>query len=105
MIQKQKYKAKVEVAETAMESISNYMETLVFAEVKKQVREQFGSDLLKDHDLIADVTCVALNNTPPRYVRNQIDLSFYMTSHESRLVEAHVRAAVTMALQLVLKRT
>lgn len=44
-----------------------------------------------------DVVCVALNRLPPRYIRHEVDLAFYLTEKErldnERLVDEAVRHA------------
>ena len=84
------------------ESIHNYYEEGVVAEVvaqSAQFPEFAGND-----DLLADVTCVALNALPPRYIRHAIDLSFYMTEKERAKSETALRAAVTHAFEFVRSR-
>ncbi len=35
-----------------------------------------------DADLLPDIACVALNRLPPRYIRHNVDFSFYLTDLE-----------------------
>lgn len=48
-------------------------------------------------DLLADVACIALNRLPPRYIRHEVDLAFYLTEKErsenAQAIEQTVRAA------------
>lgn len=98
------YRAKRFQSESPTESITNYVEQLVFDEIAKQLPSRAGVDF-NDSDLIADIACVSLNNIPPRYVRNHVDLMFYMPDQERRALEGHVVTVVTLAIDFVLKRT
>ena len=80
------------------ESIHNYYEMLVSASVRGQLA---GSDHLSDHDFIDDVTCMALNQLPARYVRHTVDLMFYMTPDERAHMTHAVDDAVKMAIRFV----
>ena len=63
--------------DSQLESIHNYYEHLVFnqiATVSERAQE--------DTHFFADVACVALNQLPAKYVRHDVDMSFYMTAEE-----------------------
>lgn len=56
-------------------------------------------------DMLADVACVALNRLPPRYIRHEVDLAFYMTERERADNERALTEAVTHAFEFVQART
>ena len=80
------------------ESIHNYYEMLVSTAVRDQLE---GSDHHSDQDFIDDVTCMALNQLPARYVRHTVDLMFYMTPDERAQMTRAVDDAVKMAIRFV----
>ena len=76
-------------------------------------REVFGAvmDTAKDfpdiasNDLLCDVCCVALNRLPPRYIRHEVDFSFYLTEHERLEIDNAIVEAVSYAFNFVQART
>lgn len=82
------------------EQVHNYYERLVFEEVVRRasVHAHFNSDML------ADVTCVALNRLPARYVRHDVDLMFYLTEQERQAIELSMEEALQYAFRLVGER-
>ncbi len=82
-----------------LDSVHNYYEHMVIGEIHKQIGDKtFGTDF------IADVACVALNNLPPRYIRYDVDMAFYLSPKESMEMEEKVASAVRSALAFVEKR-
>ena len=82
------------------DSIHNYYERLVFQEITRQSsRVQAG-----DGDFLADVACVALNRLPPRYIRHNVDMSFFMSPQELNEIEEKTKHAVQVALNYVESR-
>ncbi|MDH5446601.1 MAG: late competence development ComFB family protein [Gammaproteobacteria bacterium] len=74
-------------------SIHNYYEKIVMQHILKVTNKPYI-----DAD-VEDIACVALNHLPPRYIRHEIDMAFYL-SHEDRLtIEMHVEKAVTQAIR------
>ena len=61
--------------------------------------------LADDADLLADVACVALNRLPPRYIRHEVDFSFYLTEHERHEIDNAIGEAVGYAFNFVQART
>jgi hypothetical protein len=55
-------------------------------------------------ELLPDVLCVALNRLPPRYIRHEVDLVFYLTEKERAEIERAVDEAVTFAFEFVQAR-
>jgi len=84
----------------SIEQIHNYYERLVVDEVVRRVRD--NSDVTAD--MVADMACVALNRLPPRYVRHDVDLVFYLTEVERLQNEVAMDTAITDSISLVLAR-
>src|SRR6218665_3396372 len=80
--------------------IHNYYERLVLQEIFAQsTRVQEG-----DRDFLADVACVALNRLPPRYIRHDVDMTFFMSPQDMVEIERKVSQAVADALNYVESR-
>ena len=75
-------------------SVRNYYESLVFKEVLEQLDD--SSD-----DLKSDIACVALNHLPPRYIRHEVDMFFYLSPQEREETTEKVRKAVTEAIEFM----
>ncbi len=88
------------VLEDEVDFLHNYYERLVVQEVFDQSeRVQQG-----DRDFLADVACVALNRLPPRYIRHDVDMTFFMSPQDMVEIERKVTNAVTDALNYVESR-
>lgn len=80
--------------------VHNYYERLVLQEIYQQSpRVQNG-----DRDFLADAACVALNRLPPRYIRHDVDMTFFMSPQDMMEIERKVTQAVTDALNYVESR-
>jgi hypothetical protein len=82
------------------ESIHNHHERAVFDAVKASLPQYPNLSA----ETMADVACVALNRLPPRYIRHEVDLAFYLTESERENNEAAIAEAVNSAFQFVLTR-
>src|SRR5690606_7143844 len=83
-----------------LDFLHNYYERLVVQEIFDQSeRVQQG-----DRDFLADVACVALNRLPPRYIRHDVDMSFFMSPQDMEEIERKVANAVSDALRYVESR-
>lgn len=88
------------VADDDIDFLHNYYERLVVQEVQTQSeRVQQG-----DRDFLADVACVALNRLPPRYIRHDVDMTFFMSPQDIVEIERKVSQAVSDALSYVESR-
>lgn len=87
----------IELPET-IDSIHNYYEHLV---LDKLVGLHKSGDI--EADDISDVACVALNNLPPRYVRYDVDMAFYLSPDEYQEIENKIETAVSKAIKFVKK--
>ena len=77
-------------------TVHNYYERLVFDALHHQLPER-----LHDSSYIADVACVALNHLPPRYIRHDVDMAFYLSPDEREEMEAKADRAVNDAIAFV----
>ena len=57
-----------------------------------------------DRDFLADVACVALNRMPPRYIRHDVDMTFFMSPQDIQEIGNKVSKAVTDAIGYVESR-
>ena len=62
-------------------------------------------EIAASNDLLCDVACVALNRLPPRYIRHEVDFSFYLTEHERLEIDNAIIEAVAYAFSFVQART
>jgi len=75
------------------DSVHNYYEKMVF----ERVRQYVGRKTV-DQDYMEDVACVALNHLPPRYIRHEVDMIFYMSPIEKEEMEEKVMQAIESAM-------
>lgn len=78
------------------DDIHNYYEKLVldhFTLLKLEEKH--------DNDYIADLTCVVLNQLPPRYIRHEVDMAFYLPASERFDLEEKVKKAISKALEFM----
>lgn len=78
-----------------LENIHNYYEQLVI----KRLYEIIGET--DDTDFLEDITCVALNQLPARYVRHNVDMVYYLTAQERENMQQQIEKAVTHAIEYV----
>ena len=76
------------------DDIHNYYEHLVLERLT-----ELGLHATKSADYIADLCCLALNQVPPRYIRYEVDMSFYLPQSERQQMEMNVRHAVHNAMK------
>jgi len=77
-----------------LDSVHNYYERMVVSLLYRQLGDE-------DMNFLADVACVALNHLPPRYIRHDVDMSFYLSPHESQEMENKVAEAIKHAIEHV----
>lgn len=83
----------------AVDTIHNYYERMVLEETQRLLADQPTTA-----ELLADIACVALNNLPPRYIRHDVDMAFYLSPRERIEMEDKVSAAVQEAIVFVKQR-
>ena len=84
-------------------SLYNHHEREIFAAVMASAPD--FPDIAASGDLLSDVACVALNRLPPRYIRHEVDFSFYLTEHERLEIDNAIVEAVSYAFNFVQART
>ncbi|MDH5256800.1 MAG: late competence development ComFB family protein [Gammaproteobacteria bacterium] len=78
------------------DDVHNYYEKIVYDRVLAQVgKKSVNSDFLED------VACAALNHLPPRYIRFEVDMLFYLSPIERQEIEDKVDAAISLAIKIV----
>lgn len=80
-------------------TVHNYYERLV-SEAILEMDPRASSD----YDYMDDVSCVALNHLPPRYIRHDVDMSFYLSPVELDEIQKKVKKAVKHAIEFVTSR-
>jgi hypothetical protein len=76
--------------------IHNYYEHLVLDRI-----EILGLNKSKDEDYLADLCCLALNQIPPRYIRFEVDMSFYLPQSERQQMEMNAVNAISQAISFL----
>ena len=71
------------------DDIHNYYEQLVLEHI-----EELGLPKTKSADFLADLTCLALNQLSPRYIRYEVDMAFYLPNSERQQMRMNVIHAV-----------
>lgn len=83
------------------ELVHNHHERAVFAAVRERAARY---PAVEAKNLLADVACVALNKLPARYIRHEVDFSFYLSDAERAENAQAVDEAVTFAFEFVQAR-
>lgn len=83
-----------------VDQVHNYYEHLVLDEIAAQ-SERAQTDM----DFLADVACVALNRLPPRYIRHNVDMTFFLSQTELDEIYSKVTNAVKDAISYVGERS
>jgi hypothetical protein len=78
------------------DDIHNYYEHLILERIEK-----LGLNKNKAPDYIADLCCLALNQVPPRYIRFEVDMAFYLPQNERQQMEMNVVNAITKATKFL----
>jgi len=85
----------------SFETIRNYYEHLVTQRIVDTLGEQAPTP---DAEYLADVACVALNHLPPRYMRHEVDMAFYVSPQERNEILTKVNDAVDFAVRFIAER-
>jgi hypothetical protein len=65
---------------------------------------EVGLEIKHACQISADVACVALNQLLPRYIRHDVDFSFYLSEAERQEKLRQIEDSVTKAWAYVLER-
>ncbi len=82
-----------------LDTVHNYYERLVLDEIARNCERAN-----EDRDFFADVACVALNRLPPRYIRYDVDMTFFLSQVELQEIYDKVELAVSTAIDYVSSR-
>jgi len=55
---------------------------------------------ISDDNLLEDITCLALNMLPPRYIRHNVDMAFFLSDEEHEQMKTAVYQAVDSAIKI-----
>jgi hypothetical protein len=89
----------VRAMDAGFETVHNYYEQAVFRQVMESASRfpEFAEDLA----MLADVACMALNRLPARYIRNEVDMFFYMSKEDRSKLDSSVSGAVEFAFRFM----
>lgn len=72
--------------------IHNYYEHMVLEHIV-----ELGLTQSKNDNYLADLSCLALNQLTPRYIRYEVDMAFYLAHSERQQMRMNVSSAVQTA--------
>ena len=78
------------------DSVRNFYEKLVCERVASIVGRKSV-----DNDYLEDVACVTLNHLPPRYIRHEVDMIFYLSPIERKEMIEKVDKAISDAITFI----
>ena len=78
------------------DDIHNYYEHLILERI-----EILGLNSTKSEDYIADLCCLALNQVPPRYIRYEVDMAFYLPQNERHEMEMNAVNSIDKAIKFL----
>ncbi|MGI5309436.1 late competence development ComFB family protein [Rheinheimera sp. WS51] len=78
------------------DDIHNYYEKLLLSHLI-----DLGLDQTKSAEYLADLCCISLNLLPPRYIRYEVDMAFYLPQSERFEMEMKVKEAVARAQEFL----
>ena len=79
-----------------LDNIHNYYESLVVESLAELTEGK-----THETDFLIDVVCVALNHLPPRYIRHEVDMIYYLSPIEAQEMRDKVKNATKDALTYV----
>lgn len=81
---------------TFADEFHNYYEKLVLEYI-----ESCGLIEQQESDYLADLCCIALNHLPPKYVRFDVDMAFFLGRAERIRMQLKVKKAVAEAKEFL----
>mgnify|MGYP003313096751 FL=1 len=81
------------------DDIHNFYEKIVVEEIIKRKLYKVYSE-----DVMADFCCTVLNQLPPRYIRYDVDMAFYLPQSERIHMEERVQTAIDVAISQISKK-
>ncbi|KMT63771.1 late competence development ComFB family protein [Catenovulum maritimum] len=79
------------------DDVHNYYEKLV---VDKLATMDITEDTTEP-DYLADLCCLVLNQLPPRYIRYEVDMAFYLPQAERLQMELNVDSAIRSSIKFL----
>ncbi|WP_394184951.1 late competence development ComFB family protein [Pseudoalteromonas tetraodonis] len=81
------------------DDIHNFYEKLVLEEIeKRKLNERYNDDVM------ADFCCTVLNQLPPRYIRYDVDMAFYLTQTDRLDMQQRVELAINFSIDQIAKK-
>ncbi len=81
------------------DDIHNFYEKIVLEEIeKRKLNERYNDDVM------ADFCCTVLNQLPPRYIRYDVDMAFYLTQTDRLDMQQRVEVAINFAIDQIAKK-
>ncbi len=78
------------------DDVHNYYEHLVLERIGK-----LGLQKAKNGDYLADLCCMALNQVPPKYIRYEVDMAFFLSGIEREKMEKEVAEAIEKSMKVL----
>lgn len=78
------------------DDVHNYYEHLVLDKIV-----ELGLNKTRSSDYLADLCCLALNQVPPKYIRYEVDMAFFLGNHERSKMEKEVAVALKQAIEIL----
>ena len=78
------------------DNVHNFYEKIVHERILTKIGKKSVNN-----DYFEDVCCVALNHLPPRYIRFEVDMIFYLSPVERIEIEEKVDDAIDQAILIV----
>lgn len=78
------------------QNVQNYYEKLVLDELSLR-----GFMSGYEEGYVEDIACVALNNLPCQYIRFEVDMGFFLSSEDYRLMRKQVTEALDDAILFI----
>ena len=82
----------------SLEAVHNYYQRLVEEHLNTLVEDSDNTLTEEDYE---DVACLALNKLPPRYVKHDVDVLFYVSEQEQSEMRDRVITAIREAIEYV----
>ena len=89
---------------TSLEDDTDFIHNFYERRVIEAIYQQSERVKNGDKNFLADVACVALNRLPPRYIRYDVDMTFFTSPQEMIEIETKINGAVEYALNYVTNR-
>ena len=82
----------------SFETVHNYYERLVEENLNTLIVDP---DISLTEEEFEDVACIALNKLPPRYIKHDVDVLFYVSEQEQSTMREKTITAIKEAIEFV----